>query len=176
MQLDKKINELKASQNQMTQQSSFVMDKYASKHNNNHQQNKVINSTVNKSGQNLTANFNRGAQSKNGVPQTQRNSGHIMSSGAGSATGRNTAKPSIICNSLINNTNQSVMSTTQQTYGKENSSSVGKQSVSGVNQKIIHDRMNDKENHQRLSNKTKSHSTINDMTNTGRRTKTAEGA
>ena len=35
--------------------------------------------------------------------------------------------------------------------------------------------MNDKENHQRLSNKTKSQSAIGDMNTTVRRTKTSEG-
>lgn len=47
----------------------MVMNKYAQHHAND--TNRVINSNVNKSGQNITANFTRVV--KKGAPQTQRN-------------------------------------------------------------------------------------------------------
>lgn len=66
MQLDKRLNELK--QAQTSQQSQIMMNKYEQMHNND--SNRVLNSNVNKSGQNLTANFTKVL--KKGAPQTQR--------------------------------------------------------------------------------------------------------
>ena len=65
----------------------MVMDKYSHYHKND--SNRVINSNINKSGQNITANFTRVA--KKGVPQTQRNG----TSQGDRTLGRNSTKHSM---------------------------------------------------------------------------------
>lgn len=88
VQLDKRLNELKQAQNSHLQQSSMIMDKYSNRHQND--QNRVINSTINKSGQNLTSNLTRVLHQKNTVSSAQRSQLTTASNG------RNTAKPQII--------------------------------------------------------------------------------
>jgi hypothetical protein len=62
------------------------MNKYGQHHAND--TNRVINSNVNKSGQNITANFNRVV--KKAVPQTQRNGASNETTKSG--VGRNSTK------------------------------------------------------------------------------------
>ena len=83
VQLDKRLHELKQQQNSHT--SQIMMNKYAERH--AHDSNRVMNSKINKSGQNITANFTR--VMKKGAPQTQRNGSDR------STIGRNSTKQSI---------------------------------------------------------------------------------
>ena len=84
IQIDKRLEQ----PNHHQQNSSFVMNKYANLHQNAHESNKnsggLVNSTVNKSGQNLNSNFSK--LQKSGVPQTQRNTHQQVS--IGNSTGR----------------------------------------------------------------------------------------
>jgi len=64
-----------------------MMNKYAEKH--SHDTNKVFNSKINKSGQNITANFTR-VMKKGVAPQTQRTGTSDRSN-----IGRNTGKHSV---------------------------------------------------------------------------------
>ena len=83
------------------------MNKYADRH--AHDTNRVLNSKVNKSGQNITANFSRAV--KKGVPHTQRNG-----TSERSTIGRNTVKQS------VNVTQTNGMLQTQPTFKSSNAS------------------------------------------------------
>lgn len=78
------------------------MNKYEHKHNND--SNRVLNSNVNKSGQNLTANFTK--VMKKAAPQTQRNGTTDRQS-----TGRNQLKTSINITQSTNLNNSSMLTT-----------------------------------------------------------------
>ena len=122
VQLDKRLNELKQAQTQHS--TSQVINKYANHHNND--SNKVINSTINKSGANLTANFQR--KSVNGI-QTQR------AADMGSNTGRN----SRAVNAQLSSINAQVTSQTTLTYQPsiKGNTSMNKHSISSVTSKIL---------------------------------------
>jgi len=116
----------------------MIINKYANHHAND--TNRVINSNVNKSGQNITAGFVRGTK-KPAAPQTQRiGSSHGTSDR--STTGRNIAKQSIIA-TQTQMTASSMLSTHQVSIKGSNS----------VNKVLGGKVTDDKENKQRLSNK-----------------------
>lgn len=118
------------------------MNKYDNRHQQAHENAKatgqIMNSTVNKSGANLTNNFQR---SKNYAPQTQRSGNSIGNSNGIVSTGR-----------AQNKTTQgpSHSSISNNSYAK---GSVNKPVVSNMTAKLLGEHQ-DKENRQKLSNKT----------------------
>jgi hypothetical protein len=123
--LDKRLNELKQAQTQYQQSTTMLQNKYQNRQEKDHENNRVINSTINKSGANLTANFNRSKH----APQTQRATQDI-SEVIKSTTGRNAIGNS----SQVMNGSHGALPLSQQSMKQ---SSMNKHSISSVTSKIL---------------------------------------
>jgi len=160
VQYDKRLNELKQ---QNSHSSQIMMNKYADRQAND--SNRVINSKINKSGQNITANFTRVL--KKGVPQTQR-----TGTSERTTIGRNTQKNSVnVTQSGINATN--TMMSTHSALQKMSTTSSNKVTTTLI--KTNNGDQMDKENHQKLSNRQGAQSSIDSSSLNLKRNKTSDG-
>lgn len=150
VQLDKRLNELKAAQNQNnSHQSSQIMDKYANKHQASHTNDRVINSKVNKSGE-LNTNFQRVLHQEKSSAHTQRNR-NSHANATNTSNGRNTAKHS------VSGANTSMGTSSGYLHPSYTKSISNKNNISNMTAKIIgehNERQYEKENNMhRMSHK-----------------------